>query len=52
MSPTNEGGICVAAEDDEELGGEPLRLEEAVTAGRMSGGGGWLCGALLWRGRV
>ena len=46
LSPTSDGGICPAAE---ELGGEALRLElpvdEEVTAGRMSGGGGWLWGA-------
>lgn len=53
LSPTNDGGIWVAMdEEEEELGGEPLRLEEEVTAGRMSGGGGWLWGARLWRGRV
>lgn len=56
MSPTNDGGICPAAE--EELGGEALRVElpveddEVVTAGRISGGGGWLWGARFWSGRV
>lgn len=45
-------------EEEEELGGEALRLElpaeddELVTAGRMSGGGGWLWGARFWSGRV
>lgn len=59
LRPTSDGGICPAAED--ELGGEALRLElpveededeDEVTAGRMSGGGGWLCGARFWSGRV
>ena len=47
LSPTSDGGCCPAAVLEEEaLGGEALRLElpeeEEVTAGRMSGGGGWL----------
>lgn len=56
LSPTSDGGICPAVL--EELGGEALRLElpveedEVVTAGRMSGGGGWLWGARFWSGRV
>lgn len=56
LSPTSDGGICPAAE--EELGGEALRpelpveVDEVVTAGRMSGGGGWLWGARFWSGRV
>lgn len=58
LSPTSDGGICTAAEEEEELGGEPLRLElpveveEEVTAGRMRGGGGWLWGARFCSGRV
>lgn len=56
LSPTSDGGIWTAAEEEDEVGGEPLRLPEevvvAVTAGRMSGGGGWLWGALFWSGRV
>lgn len=58
FSPTSDGCICPAVED-EELGGDALRLElpvedddEEVTAGRMSGGGGWLWGARFWSGRV
>lgn len=51
LSPTSDGGIWTAAEEEDEVGGEPLRLPEevvvAVTAGRMSGGGGWLWGALF-----
>lgn len=56
LSPTSEGGICPAAVEEEALGGEALRpeppVEEAVIAGRMSGGGGWLWGARFWSGRV
>lgn len=56
LSPTSDGGICPAAVEAAELGGEALRPElpvvEGVTAGRMSGGGGWLCGARFWSGRV
>lgn len=54
FSPTSDGGIWPPA--DEALGGEALRLElpgdEVVTAGRMSGGGGWLWGARFCSGRV
>lgn len=56
LSPTSDGGICPAAVEEAALGGEALRpelpVEEAVTAGRMSGGGGWLWGARFWSGRV
>lgn len=59
LSPTSDGGIWPAAEDEEELGGEALWLElpvggveEEVTAGRIRGGGGWLWGARFWSGRV
>lgn len=56
LSPTSDGGICVVAGED--VGGEALRPapppdeDEELTAGRMSGGGGWLWGARFWSGRV
>lgn len=58
LRPTSDGGICVVAAADKEVGGEALRPEpppdedEEVTAGRMRGGGGWLWGARFWSGRV